>query len=126
MFCLSSPPDGRNGGFGGGGPLLPLKRKNLLPFKSIFYFTYKKFFVQKSLLFIQKFVCLPPQTAVTEASVEEDRKLYIQATIVRVMKSRKTINHAELMSEVGIIFIITIFPIEAYSSSGHIKILYYL
>ena len=33
-------------------------------------------------------------------SVEEDRRLYLQATIVRVMKTRKDMNHTELMTAV--------------------------
>lgn len=37
----------------------------------------------------------------TQASVDEDRKLYLQATIVRIMKSRKNLNHNLLIQEVG-------------------------
>lgn len=36
----------------------------------------------------------------TQTSVDEDRKLYLQATIVRIMKSRKTLNHNLLIQEV--------------------------
>ena len=44
----------------------------------------------------------PMETTQTIASVEEDRKLFIQATIVRIMKSRKLLKHNALIQEVGI------------------------
>lgn len=42
----------------------------------------------------------PMETTQTVASVEEDRKLFIQASIVRIMKSRKLLKHNALVQEV--------------------------
>jgi len=42
----------------------------------------------------------PQETEVVQTSVDEDRKLYLQAAIVRIMKSRKQLNHNLLIQEV--------------------------
>lgn len=34
------------------------------------------------------------------ATLEEDRRLYMEAVIVRIMKSRKTLAHNELIAEI--------------------------
>lgn len=47
----------------------------------------------------------PQEVEQTLSSVDEDRKLYLQAAIVRVMKSRKLMRHTALIQEVCICFI---------------------
>ncbi|KAI8089896.1 Cullin [Halteromyces radiatus] len=40
------------------------------------------------------------ETQATRKAVDEDRKMYIQAAIVRVMKSRQTLTHVQLIQEI--------------------------
>lgn len=47
----------------------------------------------------------------TRSAVDEDRKMYLQAAIVRIMKARKVLRHNALIQEVGdVSFSFTIFP----------------
>jgi len=52
------------------------------------------------------------ENELTQASVDEDRKLYLQATIVRIMKSRKNLNHNLLIQEVRIRALINLQKIQ--------------
>lgn len=40
------------------------------------------------------------ETQATRKAVDEDRRMYIQAAIVRIMKSRQTLSHIQLIQEI--------------------------
>jgi hypothetical protein len=44
---------------------------------------------------------LPQDTQHTINSVKDDRKVYLQANITRIMKVRKTLNYTQLVNEVS-------------------------
>ncbi|XP_072307283.1 cullin-2-like isoform X1 [Eucyclogobius newberryi] len=48
----------------------------------------------------QDFVILFQEMEQTRSAVDEDRKMYLQAAIVRIMKARKVLRHNALIQEV--------------------------
>ena len=45
--------------------------------------------------------CFLQEVVQTHVAVEEDRRMFMQASIVRIMKTRKEMSHTALVQEVG-------------------------
>lgn len=52
----------------------------------------------------------------TRSAVDEDRKMYLQAAIVRIMKARKVLRHNALIQEVGRGYLESSFFIEKWKN----------
>lgn len=56
----------------------------------------------------------PQELEQTVTAVDEDRKLYLQAAIVRIMKSRKVLRHNALIQEVTTV-LFKINPVKTFN-----------